>query len=79
MLAQLQKPPPSMIYLKGRRTETGDISGLIATKGKELDIPVPLNAAVADIDRRISSGELGLDVSNFGLLKSMLESIPNRL
>ena len=66
-------------YLKGRRTETGDISGLVARKGKELGIPVPLNTAVADIDRRITAGELDMDVSNLGLLKSMLESIPNRV
>ncbi len=66
-------------YLKGRRTETSDISGLVARKGKEFGIPVPLNTAVADIDRRITAGELDLDVSNFGLLKSILESIPNRM
>ena len=66
-------------YLKGRRTETGDISGLVARKGKELGIPVILNTAVVDIDRRITAGELDMDVSNFGLLKSMLESIPNRV
>jgi 2-dehydropantoate 2-reductase len=65
-------------FLKGRRTETGNISGLVVQKGKELGIPVPHNAAIIEIDRRIMAGELELDVSNFGLLKSMLTSLPNR-
>jgi 2-dehydropantoate 2-reductase len=65
-------------FLKGRRTETGNISGLVVEKGKELGIPVPHNTAVIEIDRRITAGELELDVSNFGLLKSMISSLPNR-
>jgi hypothetical protein len=48
MLALSLRPAAIHDYLKGRRTETGDISGLVARKGKGLGIPVPLNTAVAN-------------------------------
>ena len=54
------------------------INGLVAEKGKEFNIPVECNAAVTEIDRRLNESELEMDPSNFGLLKSMVNSIPNR-
>jgi hypothetical protein len=37
------------------------------------------NAAVTEIDRRINAGEIEMDPSNFGLLKSTIASIPNQV
>ena len=65
-------------HIKGRKSEMSFINGLVAAKGEELGIPAPHNAAVAEIDRQINEGEIPMDPSNFGLLKAMLESIPNR-
>ena len=58
--------------LKGRRTELELISGLVAAKGKELGIPTPCNAAVAEIDRQIHQGKLKMDPSNFERLKELI-------
>ena len=60
-------------HIKGRTSEMAFISGLVARKGKELGIPVSCNAAVAEIDRRINTGEIKMDRSNFELLKQMVE------
>jgi len=59
-------------HIKGRTSEMAFISGLVASKGKELGIPVTCNAAVAEIDRRINTGEIRMDRSNFELLKQMV-------
>nr|ADI23554.1 ketopantoate reductase [uncultured nuHF2 cluster bacterium HF0770_42C12] len=66
-------------HIKGRQSEMSLINGLVARAGKKFGIPVTCNAAVTEIDRRINDGEIAMDPSNFGLLKSMIESIPNRL
>ncbi len=58
-------------HMKGRISEMAFISGLVTRKGKELGIDTTCNAAVAEIDRRINSGELPMDRSNFELLKQM--------
>ncbi|MFL2686986.1 MAG: hypothetical protein ACJ0HN_00100 [Alphaproteobacteria bacterium] len=54
------------------------ITGVVARKGEALGIPTPINTATTEIDRRINEGELEMDVSNFGLLKAMLDSVPNQ-
>ena len=66
-------------HIKGRQSEMSLINGLVARAGKKFGIPVTCNAAVTEIDRRINDGEIAMDPSNFGLLKSMVDSIPNRL
>ena len=66
-------------HVKGRKSEMNLINGLVAAKGSELDIEVICNAAVTEIDRQINEGEIEMDPSNFGLLKSMVGSIPNRV
>ena len=58
--------------LKGRRTELEYISGLVARKGKELGIPTPCNAAVAEIDRQIHEGKLRMEPGNFERLKALI-------
>ncbi len=59
-------------HMKGRISEMAFISGLVARKGKALGIDVKCNAAVAEIDRQINSGEIPMDKSNFELLKRMV-------
>jgi 2-dehydropantoate 2-reductase len=66
-------------HIKGRKTETENINGLVAQKGKELGIQVIHNAAVTELDHRITKREIAMDESNLGLLKSMIDSIPNRI
>ena len=66
-------------HIKGRQSEMSLVSGLVARAGEKLGIPVTCNTAVTEIDRRINEGEIPMDPSNFGLLKSMVDSIPNRL
>ena len=66
-------------HIKGRQSEMSLVSGLVARAGEKFGIPVICNAAVTEIDRRINEGEIPMDPSNFGLLKSMVDSIPNRL
>ena len=59
-------------HIKGRKSEMEFITGLVSRKGKEFGIPTPFNDAVAEIDRRINSGEIRMDRSNFELLKARL-------
>jgi 2-dehydropantoate 2-reductase len=66
-------------HIKHRRSEISHINGLVARKGAALEIPVPCNAAVTEIDRRLNEGEIEMDPANFGLLRSMVESLPNRV
>jgi 2-dehydropantoate 2-reductase len=66
-------------HIKGRKSDMSYINGLVAEKGEEFGIPVTHNAAVAEIDRRINEHEIPMDDSNFGLLKSMVDSLPNRV
>lgn len=65
-------------HLKGRKSEMSHIAGVVARNGEELGIPTPVNTATTEIDRRINAGELEMGPSNFGLLKSMLDSVPNQ-
>ncbi len=66
-------------HIKGRQSEMSHITGVVAKKGAALGIPTPVNTASTEIDRQINDGTLPMDPSNFGLLKSMLDSIPNRI
>ncbi len=59
-------------HLKGRRSDLEYINGLVARKGREVNVPTPCNEAVAEIDRQINSGQLKMDRSNFELLKARI-------
>ena len=61
-------------HLKGRRSELEYINGLVARKGREVNVPTPCNEAVAEIDRQINSGQLKMDRSNFELLKARIDA-----
>jgi 2-dehydropantoate 2-reductase len=59
-------------YLKGRYTETDDLSGLVVKKGREANVPTPANEAITEINRRIRLGALKPDRSNLGLVEKMI-------
>ena len=59
-------------YLKGRYTETDYLNGLVAQKGKEVNVPTPANEAVTKINRQIQFGELTPDRSNLALVEQMV-------
>jgi 2-dehydropantoate 2-reductase len=51
-------------FLKGRRTETAHLNGLVSRKGREAGIPTPANDAVVSVCQRIERGELTPDPTN---------------
>jgi 2-dehydropantoate 2-reductase len=53
-----QRPSMGQDILKGRRTETEDINGLVARRGEEVGIDVTLHRRVNEAIRRIERGEL---------------------
>ncbi len=59
-------------HLKGRRSEIEFINGLVARKGREVNVPTPCNDAVVEMDRQINKGLLKMDRSNFDLLKQRI-------
>jgi 2-dehydropantoate 2-reductase len=63
-------------HLKGRTSEIGFISGLVARKGRELGIATPANDAVTAIDGQINRGEIKMDAANYVLLQAAVGSKP---
>ena len=65
---------PSMLQdvLKGRRTEVDYLNGLIVRKGKEKNIPTPINQAMLDAMHRLEDGEIKSDPSNLELFKELI-------
>ena len=59
-------------YLKGRRSETEFLTGVVVKKGKEANIPTPANEAVNHINQQIRLGVLKPDRSNLALAEEML-------
>jgi 2-dehydropantoate 2-reductase len=53
-----QRPSMGQDILKGRRTETEDINGLVARRGEEVGIDVTLHRRVNEAIRRIERGEI---------------------
>lgn len=58
-------------HLKGRYSEVDMINGLVVEESARLGRPSPVNAAIADITRRIHEGELAPDPSNLDLVRRM--------
>ncbi|GAB2834898.1 ketopantoate reductase family protein [Microbacterium insulae] len=56
-------------WRKGRRSEAGDLNGLVAAEGERLGIATPVNSAVTTLARRIESGELPPGPENAALLR----------
>ncbi|MEE9201642.1 MAG: ketopantoate reductase C-terminal domain-containing protein, partial [Dehalococcoidia bacterium] len=55
--------------LKGRPTEIGGyLNGLVVKKGREVDVPTPLNEVVTSLIGQIEEGKLRPDRSNLEML-----------
>lgn len=55
--------------LKGRVTEIGYLNGLVVKKGKELNIPTPVNEAVVLVVNQIEQGKLQVGAHNLELVE----------
>ena len=55
------RPSMGQDMVKGRRTEIEQLNGFIVGKAKEIGLPVPANAALTDIVKRVEKGELRPD------------------
>ncbi len=53
---------------KGRRSEAGEMNGLVARRAEEHGLVAPACRAVAELSRRIEAGSLSPRAENFGLL-----------
>jgi 2-dehydropantoate 2-reductase len=59
-------------HLKGRCSEVDFLNGLVVRKGREANVPTPLNEAVTQLTKQIQVGVLKPDRSNLPLLEKML-------
>ena len=59
--------------MKGRYSEVDLINGLVVEEMQERGGTAPVNAAIAEITRRIQSGELEPDPSNLQLAQELAE------
>jgi 2-dehydropantoate 2-reductase len=60
-------------HLKGRYSEVDLINGLVVDEAARRGRQAPANAAIVEITRRIRSGQLKPEPSNFALVRSMLD------
>jgi 2-dehydropantoate 2-reductase len=59
-------------WRKGRHSEVDDLNGLVAARGRELGIPVPVNAIVTEIAHRIERGDAEPGAGHLVALRSAL-------
>jgi 2-dehydropantoate 2-reductase len=59
-------------WMKGRHSEVEDINGLVVAEARRLGGAAPVNAAVAELARRIERGELEPSPANIDLLLKMI-------
>jgi len=60
-------------HIKGRRTETEFLNGLVVQKGQEANVRTPLNEAITSLTTQIEKGLLKPDLSNLAILERLLE------
>ncbi len=58
-------------WIKGRRSETQDLNGLVAAEAARLGLQAPVNQAIAALAARIEAGSLKPDPANLSLLREM--------
>ena len=56
--SNLQRPSMAQDIQKGRRTEIGELNGLIVQKAKEAGCPAPTHQRIVDTVRRVERGEV---------------------
>jgi hypothetical protein len=50
------------------------LTGVVVDKGRALGVPVPANAAVLEVNRRIDAGMIRPDPSNVALAESLIDA-----
>jgi 2-dehydropantoate 2-reductase len=78
LLSHIGKEALNCIYqdhLKGRRTETEFLNGLVVKKGQEVNIQTPLNEVIASMTKQIEQGVLKPNLSNLEILESLVGPI----
>lgn len=55
-------------HMKGRKSETDLINGLVVDEGARFGIATPANKAIVDLTRRIEAGELKPDPQNMSMI-----------
>ena len=63
------RPSLAQDVIKGRKTEVDYLNGYVASKGKEVGVPTPVNEAVIEITKRVEAGELEPSLSNLKLIQ----------
>lgn len=58
-------------WMKGRHSEVDDLNGLVAAEAARLGRSAPVNAAIAELGRRIEAGTLKPGPENLALLKEL--------
>jgi 2-dehydropantoate 2-reductase len=73
---QLGAGRPSLLQdvMKGRRTEVDHLNGYVARKGREVDVPTPMNEAIVEVTRRLEAGVLAQGPTNLSLLSPHLSA-----
>jgi 2-dehydropantoate 2-reductase len=59
-------------HVRGRRSEVDFLNGLIVKKGREANIPTPLNEAVFSLTQQVEKKGLKPGYSNFGMLEKLI-------
>jgi 2-dehydropantoate 2-reductase len=65
---------PSLLQdvMKGRRTEVDYLNGYVVRKGREVDVPTPMNEAIVQVAKRMEASELKPNPGNLMLLTKHL-------
>ena len=63
------RPSLAQDLLKGRSTEVDYLNGYIVNKGKQVNIPTPVNESIVELTREIEKGLIQPSLSNLNLIK----------
>jgi len=65
------RPSLSQDLLKGRATEVDYLNGYIVNKGKQVNIPTPVNQSIVQLTREIENGSIQPSISNVDFVKKV--------
>ena len=66
------RPSLAQDLLKGRATEVDYLNGYIVNKGKQVNIPTPVNESIVELTREIEKGLIQPSLSNLNLIKKSI-------
>ena len=62
------RPSLAQDVLKGRKTEIEELNGLVASKGRQIGVPTPVNDSVVRIGKQVEDGKIEPSMDNLNLL-----------